>query len=82
VNGTGPVVLEGEPPLRFGQVMVIDDTLTEGPSPATKPMGRAQGFYAFTSMDGPALLLSMNVVLTAGPYAGSAFTVVGRDNIV
>jgi hypothetical protein len=82
VNGTGPVVLEGEPPLRFGQVVMMDDALTEGPSPASRLLGRAQGFYAFAAMDGPALLFSMNVVLTAGPYAGSTFTVVGRDNIV
>ncbi|XP_047065478.1 dirigent protein 22-like [Lolium rigidum] len=82
VNGTGPVVLGGEPPLRFGQVVMIDDSLTEGASPASRPLGRAQGFYAFASMHGPALLLCMNVVLTAGPYSGSTFTVFGRDNIV
>ena len=33
-------------------------------------------------MHGPAVLFCMNVVLTAGPYNGSTFTVVGRDNIV
>ncbi|XP_051210912.1 dirigent protein 1-like [Lolium perenne] len=82
VNGTGPVILVGEPPLRFGQVVMIDDALTEGASPASRSLGRAQGFYAFASMHGPAVLLCMNVVLTAGPYSGSTFTVFGRDNIV
>jgi hypothetical protein len=84
VNGTGPVVLgvEGEPPLRFGQVVMMDDALTEGPSRSSRLLGRAQGFYAFAAMDGPALLLCMNVVLTAGPYSGSTFTVVGRDIMV
>ena len=33
-------------------------------------------------MHGPAVLFCMNVVLTAGPYNGSNFTVVSRDNIV
>uniref|UniRef100_A0ACD5YBI6 Uncharacterized protein n=1 Tax=Avena sativa TaxID=4498 RepID=A0ACD5YBI6_AVESA len=82
VNGTGPVLIGGEPPLRFGQVVMIDDPLTEGPSPASTPLGSAQGFYAFASMHGPAVLLCMNVVLTAGPYSGSTLTVVGRDNFV
>jgi hypothetical protein len=82
VNGTGPVVLGGEPPLRFGHVVMIDDVLTEGANPLSRPLGSAQGFYAFASMHGPAVLLCMNVVLTAGPYSGSTFTVIGRDNIV
>ncbi|XP_020198632.1 dirigent protein 1 [Aegilops tauschii subsp. strangulata] len=82
VNGTGPSLFGGEPPLRFGHVVVIDDALTEGPDPASRPVGSAQGMYVFASMHDPALLLCMNVVLTAGPYSGSTFTVVGRDNIV
>ncbi|KAI5008678.1 hypothetical protein ZWY2020_009726 [Hordeum vulgare] len=82
VNGTGPSLFEGEPPLRFGHVVVMDDALTEGSNPASRPVGRAQGIYVFASMHDPALLLCMNVVLTAGPYSGSTFTVVGRDNMV
>uniref|UniRef100_A0ACD5Y5S1 Uncharacterized protein n=1 Tax=Avena sativa TaxID=4498 RepID=A0ACD5Y5S1_AVESA len=81
VNGTGPRVFAGEPPLRFGMVVVIDDVLTEEASPASRPLGRAQGLYVFASMHGPAFLFCMNVVLTAGPYSGSTFTVVGHDNI-
>ena len=82
VNGTGPVLLGGDPPLRFGQVVMFDDVLTEEASPALTPLGNVQGFYAFASMHSPALLFCMNLVLTAGPYSGSTFTVVGRDNIV
>ncbi|VAH26828.1 unnamed protein product [Triticum turgidum subsp. durum] len=82
VNGTGPSLFGGDPPLRFGQVVVIDDALTDGPDPASRPVGRAQVTYVFASMHDPALLFCMNVVLTAGPYSGSTFAVVGRDNIV
>ncbi|SPT16486.1 unnamed protein product [Triticum aestivum] len=82
VNGTGPPLFGGEPPLRFGQVVVIDDALTKGADPASRPVGRAQGMYVFAAMHDPAVLSCMNVVLTAGPYSGSTFTVVGHDNIV
>ncbi|KAI4992378.1 hypothetical protein ZWY2020_051795 [Hordeum vulgare] len=80
VNGTGPVVLLGdEPPMRFGQVVVMDDALTEGPSSASRPVGRAHGF---SSLRDPALLFSMNVVLAEGPHSRSTFVAVGRDNMV
>jgi hypothetical protein len=82
VNGTGPVILGGESPLRFGQVVMFDDPVTEEPSPTSRTLGSAQGFYAFASMHGPAFLFCMNVVLTEGPYSGSTFTVVGHDNTV
>lgn len=80
VNGTGRAfdVAGG---LRFGQVVVMDDVLTEGPSRASPRVGRTQGFYVFSDMNVPALLFCMNVVLTAGPYAGSTGTILGRDHI-
>ncbi|KAF7056469.1 hypothetical protein CFC21_063870 [Triticum aestivum] len=60
----------------------MDDALTEGPSPASRPVGRMQGFYVFSSLREPVLLFSMNVVLMEGPHSGSTFTVAGRDNMV
>uniref|UniRef100_A0A0D9WUN0 Dirigent protein n=1 Tax=Leersia perrieri TaxID=77586 RepID=A0A0D9WUN0_9ORYZ len=81
VNGTGKAfdVVGG---LRFGQVVVMDDLLTAGVDPSSSPaVGRTQGFYVFSDMDVPALLFCMNVVLTAGPYAGSSLTILGRDHI-
>uniref|UniRef100_A0A0E0LG57 Dirigent protein n=1 Tax=Oryza punctata TaxID=4537 RepID=A0A0E0LG57_ORYPU len=80
VNGTGRAfdVVGG---LRFGQVVVMDDVLTEGPSRSSPRVGRTQGFYVFSDMHVPALLFCMNVVLTAGPYAGSTVTILGRDHI-
>lgn len=80
VNGTGRAfdVAGG---LRFGQVVVMDDVLTEGPSRSSPRVGRTQGFYVFSDMNVPALLFCMNVVLTAGPYDGSTVTILGRDHI-
>lgn len=63
----------------FGNTFVMDDKLTEGTSSAT--LGRAQGYYMCASVANLELLVTMNVVLTAGPYAGSSITVVGRDDV-
>ncbi|OEL12627.1 Dirigent protein 1 [Dichanthelium oligosanthes] len=82
---TGPAptavqVLNG-PRGHFGDTIVIDDVLTEGPSRASRAVGRAQGHYIWASTGNPELLVTMNVVLTSGPYTGSSITVVGRDDI-
>ncbi|EES00538.1 hypothetical protein BDA96_03G129200 [Sorghum bicolor] len=67
----------------FGNMFVIDDALTEGASSSTtsRVVGRAQGYYMCASVANLELLVTMNVVLTSGPYAGSSVTVVGRDDI-
>ncbi|XP_062197775.1 dirigent protein 1-like [Phragmites australis] len=82
---TGPAptavqVLNG-PRGHFGDTIVIDDVLTEAASPSSSAVGRAQGHYMWASTGNPELLVTMNVVLTSGPYAGSSVTVVGRDDI-
>ncbi|PAN49272.1 hypothetical protein PAHAL_9G438200 [Panicum hallii] len=77
VNGTGAPVMSG---VRFGDTVVMDDVLTEGPSRGSRPVGRAQGTYVTASLEKgqPAMLLSMNVVLTDyGGYSGSTVAVVG-----
>ncbi|KAF8646105.1 hypothetical protein HU200_065951 [Digitaria exilis] len=65
----------------FGNMFVIDDVLTEGTSSSSTRVGRAQGYYMCASVSNLELLVTMNVVLTSGPYAGSSITVVGRDDI-
>ncbi|KAL5204374.1 hypothetical protein ABZP36_009245 [Zizania latifolia] len=65
----------------FGNTVVIDDVLTEGPASSSAVVGRAQGQYIFASSVGSIdLMVSMNVVLRSGPYADSSVTVVGRDD--
>ncbi|RLN35430.1 dirigent protein 1-like [Panicum miliaceum] len=81
VNGTGAPVMPG---VRFGDTVVMDDVLTEGPARASRPVGRAQGTYVTASLEKgqPAMLLSMNVVLTDyDGYSGSTVAVMGRNDI-
>ncbi|KAJ1259134.1 hypothetical protein BS78_10G130500 [Paspalum vaginatum] len=54
---------------------------TVGTSGSSAMVGRAQGYYMVASVANLELLVTMNVVLTSGPYAGSSVTVVGRDDI-
>ncbi|CAL5092175.1 unnamed protein product [Urochloa decumbens] len=82
VNGTGAPLRDD---VRFGDTVVMDDVLTEGPSRGSRPVGRAQGTYVTASMEAgrPAMLLSMNVVLTDyAPYTGSTVAVMGRNDVM
>ncbi|KAL6898066.1 hypothetical protein ACP4OV_006662 [Aristida adscensionis] len=65
----------------LGNTNVMDDKLTEGTSSSSATVGRAQGYYMCASVANLELLVTMNVVLTSGPYAGSSITVVGRDDV-
>ncbi|XP_051220700.1 dirigent protein 1-like [Lolium perenne] len=71
-----------EPAFRFGDVFVIDDLLTEGPDAASPAVGTAQGYYMYASRTDAALMLSVNMVFTAGPHNGSTIAVLGRDAIL
>ncbi|WOL02373.1 dirigent protein 21-like [Canna indica] len=90
-NATAVRVADGPSPtarppeeISFGDIYVLDDLLTEGLDAASSAVvGRAQGYYMVASlqMDPPylALLMSVNLVFTAGKYSGSTLTVLGRD---
>jgi hypothetical protein len=82
VNGTGQPLKGSGGGARFGDTVVMDDRLTEGPTPASRVIGRAQGFYVTASQGDPAMLLAMNVMFTDdGPYNGSSLAVMGRNDI-
>ncbi|KAF7041510.1 hypothetical protein CFC21_051297 [Triticum aestivum] len=81
-NGTGQPLKGSGGSARFGDTMVMDDRLTEGPTPASRVVGRAQGFYVTASQGDPAVLLTMNVLLADGPYNGSSLAVMGRNNVM
>lgn len=76
-RGTTP--LPDDPRLRFGDMYAIDDLLTEGPDAASPALGRAKGFYIITSETKLDLMLTFNMVFTAGPYNGSTIAVMYRD---
>ncbi|VAI43492.1 dirigent protein 1-like [Triticum dicoccoides] len=80
VKGPGPAH-PFMPGAHFGDTTVIDDALTEGPSAASRAVGRAQGSYMLAGLKEPVLMVSMTVALTGGPYNGSTIAVVGRDDI-
>ncbi|CAO2143905.1 unnamed protein product [Urochloa humidicola] len=78
----GPTLAPGNPINRFGDMYTIDDPLTEGPDMASRAVGRAQGFYLMASRSADQLLLSTNMVFTAGKYNGSSVAMMGRDAIL
>nr|AGT16553.1 disease resistance response protein [Saccharum hybrid cultivar R570] len=82
--GVGPPH-ESMPGRTFGDTVAIDDLVTDGPGIVghgdTRPIGRAQGTYMLTSKHEEVIVVSITVVLTAGPYNGSTIVVAGRDRI-
>lgn len=76
---SGPSTTSCRGPRNFGDVVVLDNLLTEGPSADSKPVGRAQGFAVRVSRDGLVSHLSMHVVFGEGqPFNGSSIAVFGR----
>jgi hypothetical protein len=65
----------------FGDVVMIDDPLTERPELSSKHVGRAQGVYASASQTEVGLLMVLNFAFMEGKYNGSTLTVLGRNII-
>lgn len=65
----------------FGKTFIMDDPLTEGPSPSSKLIGRSQGIYAVASQHDYGLLMVLNFVFTEGMYNGSTLSILGRNVI-
>ncbi|KAG5035037.1 hypothetical protein JHK87_009947 [Glycine soja] len=63
----------------FGTIYMMDDPLTEGPSPTSKLVGRCQGIYAEASQHEPAILMVTNLFFTEGIYNGSTLSILGRN---
>lgn len=53
--------------------------MTLGPKPNSRIVGRAQGFYGFSSMEEPSLLTTMDLLFTNGKYNGS---ILGRNPVL
>ncbi|KAF8701621.1 hypothetical protein HU200_033459 [Digitaria exilis] len=65
-------------PRQFGDVVVLNNALTEGPGRGSARVGTAQGFAVRVSEGGVVSHLTMHMVLDAGEHRGSSVTVNGR----
>ncbi|GFQ04546.1 dirigent protein 7 [Phtheirospermum japonicum] len=65
----------------FGQINMIDNLLTKWVDPRSEVVGRAQGLYAFDSLQTRSLLMTMNIVFTGEEYNGSTITILGSNPI-
>ncbi|KAF2295950.1 hypothetical protein GH714_035298 [Hevea brasiliensis] len=80
VNGNNqPFVTAGQIPsgstlqkIMFGSITVIDDELTEGHELGSTVLGRAQGFYLASSLDGTSHTMALTVLLHAENNRGIA----------
>ncbi|TVU25870.1 hypothetical protein EJB05_28384, partial [Eragrostis curvula] len=65
-------------PRQFGDIVALNNTLTEGPHGDSTRVGTAQGFAVRVSEGGIVSHLTMHLVLDVGEHRGSSFTVSGR----
>ncbi|EEF43091.1 Disease resistance response protein, putative [Ricinus communis] len=65
--------------LQFGTVAVVDDLITEGPTVESREIGRAQGTYTNSQLDGKGLYMVFSLIFTHGEYKGSTLEIQGSD---
>ena len=65
--------------LHFGTVLAVDDPVTEGPSIESKEIGRAQGLYINSQLNGKGLHMVFSVIFTDGEFKGSTLEIHGAD---
>ncbi|OEL36087.1 hypothetical protein BAE44_0002894 [Dichanthelium oligosanthes] len=65
-------------PRQFGDIVVLNNALTEGPGGDSPRVGTAQGFAVRASEGGIVSHLTMHMVLDAGEHRGSSVTANGR----
>ncbi|MED6123820.1 hypothetical protein PIB30_053032 [Stylosanthes scabra] len=65
----------------FGQVRIGDEPLTIGPDWGSKPIGKAQGMYAYASQNDFGLMMVMNFEFLEGKYNGSTMSLLGRNDV-
>ncbi|KAI3522663.1 hypothetical protein L1887_00620 [Cichorium endivia] len=68
--------------MHFGTLLAHDDPVTVGPDPESEKVGRAQGMYINSQLDGKALYLIFSVMFTEGEYKGSTLEIQGADPFV
>lgn len=63
----------------FGTMIAVDDPVTVGPSIESQEIGRAQGMYINSEVEGKGLHLMFSVIFTDGEYKGSSLEIQGAD---
>ncbi|KAJ4758388.1 Dirigent protein [Rhynchospora pubera] len=62
----------------FGDIVIFDSALREGPDPSSKLIGLAQGTSISTSQSDSSILSVIYFVFTHGRYNGSTIAIFGR----
>lgn len=60
-------------------MIAVDDPVTVGPSIESQEIGRAQGMYINSEVEGKGLHLMFSVIFTDGEYKGSSLEIQGAD---
>ncbi|EMS55245.1 hypothetical protein TRIUR3_14288 [Triticum urartu] len=68
-------------PRQFGDIVALNDPLTEGPDRGSARVGTAQGFAVRVSEGGVVSDLNLHLFLEAGEYSGSSVVVNGRVDL-
>lgn len=63
----------------FGTLFAEDDVMTETMDPRSAQLGRAQGFYCISSLDGSIANVILELVLTDKKYNGSTIQIQGAS---
>ena len=66
----------------FGNTIIFDDKMTEGPDPLSREIGRGQGMYSFASISQVDLFIAFTTVFHYPPYLnGSTLSLLGSDRV-
>lgn len=63
----------------FGTIFVTDDKITAGPDRNSPEVGRGQGIYVTSSLDGANTHVLFSIVFTSKEYNGSTLEIQGRS---
>ncbi|BAF27863.1 dirigent protein 1 [Oryza sativa Japonica Group] len=81
LQSTTDIVDGSSPPRQFGDIVVLNNALTEGPDAGSARVGTAQGFGVRVSEGGLVTDLSMHLVMEAGEHRGSSVAIKGRIDV-
>ncbi|XP_024991966.1 dirigent protein 23-like [Cynara cardunculus var. scolymus] len=82
IKVAGPQSSATSPGGGFGQVMMIDDPLTEGPDKKSKLIGHARGLYGQAAQNELGLIMVLNYGFTDGMYKDSSFSLLSLNPVM